>query len=106
MESQNTDEEFADVHALNDENCKLDFAEFVLRCQIPHREYRHLWELMSKWLPADVAFPATEDGAPHGRNHPAAFLLRLVKTRKSLEEYMDKRIAAHRQASLDPPTYS
>lgn len=98
METQNTDEEFGDVHALNDLNCKLDFAEFVLRCQIPHREYRHLRELINKWLPENVAFPSMRDGQPHGKDHPGASLLRLPLTRKNLEEYMDKRIEAHRQA--------
>ena len=48
LEGQEREEEFKDTHALNDHNCKLDFAEWVLRCQISHREYRHLWELIKK----------------------------------------------------------
>ena len=103
METQNTEDEFANIHALNDNNCTLNFAEFVLWFQIPHREYRHLRELITKWLPADVTFPPMGDEEPHGRDHQGAYLLRLGMTRKGLEEYLDRRIAAHRQACHIPP---
>lgn len=98
METQNTADEFEDVHALTDENCRLDFAEFVLRCKIPHREYRHLRELLKKWLPDDAAFSPMSNRETHAKDNPGAYLQRLPMTRKTLEEYMDKRIAAHRQA--------
>ena len=103
LEGQGRDEEFKDTAELNDNNCKLDFAEWVLRCQISHREWRHLWELMNKWLPAGTAFPDRDDGEPCGKKHPGAHLLRLVRTRKSLEEYLDKRCAAYSQACHIPP---
>ena len=103
MEGQNNENEFKDTHVLNDHNCKLDFAEWVLRCQISHREYRHLWELIKKWLPVGTAFPDRDNGLPCGKKHPGAHLLRLVRTRKSLEEYLDKRVAGYSQACHIPP---
>ena len=103
LETQNVEDEFKDACELTDNNCKLDFGEWVLRCQISHRNFQHLRQLVKKWMPVETVFPPTEDGEPHGKDSPAAFLVRLVQTRKGLEEYLDKRIAAHNQARLPTP---
>jgi len=92
VDKQGDDEEFEDMLALTDLNCRLDFADWVQRNQTSHREYRALVELVTKWAPKECM--------PEGKEHPEAYLLRMLKTRKGLEEHVDRRIAKRQQASL------
>ena len=92
LDQQRDDEEFQGQLKPTDLNCVLDFADWVQRNQTSHREYRALVELITKWMP--------EECMPDGKAHPDAYLLRLLKTRKGLEETVDRRIAKRKQASL------
>lgn len=92
LDQQRDDEEFASQLKPTDLNCRLDFADWVQRNQTSHREYRALHELIAKWMP--------EECMPDGKAHPDAYLLRLLKTRKGLEETVDRRIAKRQQARL------
>ena len=67
-------ENAAAAHAmeLNDSNCSQDFAAFVQRNGVSHRQYVELTKLFKKWPPEDPCFPAVRGRHSGGKGHPGA----------------------------------
>ena len=83
-----------DPLAINDGNCRLALAKWVNRNKIPHRKYKSLMGIITKFTPLETCFPK------EGKQAPGAIFHRMVTTRKALEEGMDRLIEKRLQTEF------
>jgi hypothetical protein len=83
-----------DKLAIDNKNCRLAMAKWVIKNQIPHRKYKSLMGIIRKFTPLATCFPEK------GKKAPGAIFHRIVQTRKALEEGVDKMIEKRFQAEF------
>lgn len=83
-----------DPFAINDSNCRLALARWVVKNKIPHRKYKSLIGIIRKFTPLATCFPEK------GKQASGAIFHRIVETRKALEEGVDKLVEKRLQTEF------